>query len=150
MRINTPIIRFGSIDLMEQNFHVGVKALIKDSNGKILVAKSPSAAYWDIPGGRIEENEGIRDALLREIGEELGISEIEIVDLYDAIISKVKINTDNGAVGLCLLVYNCRLPKGVRLSPNAEHDEYKWIDGKSAMEFLSNKFPQEFLEKLSK
>lgn len=105
---------------MEQKFHIGVKALIKDHQGRIPVSKSPSEEYWDIPGGSMGEDEGIKDALVREIGEELGVDEIEILNLYDAIISNVKINTDNGAIGLCLLIYNCKLPEGAKLSPKPE------------------------------
>jgi hypothetical protein len=41
----------------EKLFHVGVKALIVNSEGKILVMKTVAwygaIAHWDIPGGRI-------------------------------------------------------------------------------------------------
>ncbi len=131
---------------MEQIFHVGVKALIRDGPG-VLVTKGRSARYWDLPGGRIEEGEGIRDALLRELEEELGISEIEILDFYDAVISKTRIDTDRGVVGLCVLVYNCKfLNANVKLSSTTEHDEYKWARGKELVDLLGNKFPLEFLE----
>jgi 8-oxo-dGTP diphosphatase len=67
---------------MAKMFNVGIKGLIENSEGKVLVLKSslkghriPTEAYWDIPGGRIEEGENVLDVLKREVEEELGIKE---------------------------------------------------------------------------
>ena len=58
---------------------VAVAVLIR-SDGAALLAQRPEtkvyAGYWEFPGGKIEPNEPVRDALKREIREELGI-EIE-------------------------------------------------------------------------
>ncbi|MEE8295510.1 MAG: NUDIX domain-containing protein, partial [Sphingomonadales bacterium] len=55
-----------------------VSALILvDGKGKILLAQRPSgksmAGLWEFPGGKVHENETLKDALIREIKEELGI-----------------------------------------------------------------------------
>jgi 8-oxo-dGTP diphosphatase len=53
-----------------------VKAVIKNHAGEILFLQSnPStraSIYWDLPGGLIDEGESQREALSREIREELG------------------------------------------------------------------------------
>lgn len=45
--------------------------------GKVLVAERPQdkpySGYWEFPGGKIEANESVHDALQRELAEELGI-----------------------------------------------------------------------------
>lgn len=52
---------------------VGVKALIKNTSNQYLFLHrsktTPGATktYWDIPGGRIEPEEALDDALKREI-----------------------------------------------------------------------------------
>ena len=71
---------------------VGVKALIKDGQGRYLFLKrtlpyeSEAESRWDIPGGRIEPGELIWAALAREIKEETGLTikgEPEIVYAQD-------------------------------------------------------------------
>jgi mutator protein MutT len=50
-------------------------AIIEDS--KILLIKrkrSPEANHWGLPGGKVEPGERVEDAVIREIGEELGIT----------------------------------------------------------------------------
>ncbi|MEK7096209.1 MAG: NUDIX hydrolase [Patescibacteria group bacterium] len=60
----------------EKLFWVGIKALIENGEGKILLLNSPGwkqkeiEAHWDIPGGRIEENQSVEEALKREVKEE--------------------------------------------------------------------------------
>jgi 8-oxo-dGTP diphosphatase len=58
---------------------VGVKALIKNKQNQYLfllrtkLMGTESEARWDIPGGRIETDESLLDALKREILEETGM-----------------------------------------------------------------------------
>ena len=54
----------------EDCFHLGMKALIQRSDGKVLLlkqSKQKNNNLWDLPGGRIQRNESVLDALRREI-----------------------------------------------------------------------------------
>lgn len=58
-------------------------AVICRSDGCFLLAErpqgKPSAGYWEFPGGKVEAGETARQALVREVREELGI---EVTDAY--------------------------------------------------------------------
>lgn len=52
-------------------------AIITRPDGSFLLARRPEgkpyAGYWEFPGGKVEPGEHVRDALTREVKEELGI-----------------------------------------------------------------------------
>ena len=69
---------------MIRSFHIGVKALIV-KEGKVLVLKEKDIRgtgdeIYDLPGGRIEDEESPEETLGREIKEELGVENFEIKD----------------------------------------------------------------------
>lgn len=57
------------------NFRV---AIYLENNGRILLHKSPAFDFWNMPGGRVKMGETTRQAIIREIEEEL---ELQIDEL---------------------------------------------------------------------
>jgi 8-oxo-dGTP diphosphatase len=57
---------------------VVVAAVIRDREGRILLARRPRGRHmeglWEFPGGKVVGGESPRDALVRELREELGIT----------------------------------------------------------------------------
>ena len=55
-----------------------VAAALVDGAGRVLVTQRPEgkalAGLWEFPGGKVEAGERPEDALVRELGEELGIT----------------------------------------------------------------------------
>lgn len=54
-----------------QSFNVGVKALIQDDSGAILILRKATTGKWEVPGGRINQGASLADTLGRELDEEL-------------------------------------------------------------------------------
>ncbi len=50
----------------------GQKALIV-KDGKVLMCKGIGDTDWDFPGGRLHVGEGLKEGLMRELKEELGV-----------------------------------------------------------------------------
>jgi 8-oxo-dGTP diphosphatase len=137
---------------MSKLFNVGIKGLIENAEGKILVLKSslkghglPTEAYWDIPGGRIEEGEHVLEVLKREIEEETGIKELKKeAEFFHAVVSNHKIPHEDKILGLVLMVYKVQIPKNSKIKLSDEHVAYEWVDKAEAAKRLAHKYPEEF------
>ena len=66
-------IVYANSERQDSLFRVSLKAVILDSNGRILVVKESGRDWWDIPGGGIEHGETIKEALARELYEEVSL-----------------------------------------------------------------------------
>lgn len=53
-------------------FRVSLKAVILNDEGKVLIVKETGRDWWDTPGGGLDHGETIKDALIRELDEEVG------------------------------------------------------------------------------
>lgn len=141
----------------EDSFHLGVKAIIRNNEGKILLLKVnlkqlknfKGEAYWDIPGGRIQKDSTIEDTLKREVQEETGICTIHKFLPFSMVLSKIRIPIDKDSVGLVLSTCICEVGDINNIKISNEHTEYKWFSSKEAAKLLSFKYPQEFIQKLS-
>ena len=142
----------------EKIFQVGVKALIENEVGNVLVFKADVTfehkgdvkPYWDIPGGRIKEGQTIQQALKREIEEETGIKDIESSEFFTSVISNHEIPMDDGKKsGLVLMIYKVRILKRARIYLSEEHIGVEWVDKKEAAKRLADKYPPEFTNLLS-
>ncbi len=98
-------------------------------NGKYLLTKryNPRTKLthntWQLPGGGLEYNETVQEALLREIREETGL-EVKIISpaiVCDSIIDKWKWHG-------VIVSYVCRLATAnSQIKLDKEATEYKWV-----------------------
>lgn len=135
----------------EKLFQVGIKALITNAKGEILVLDSGDwhlknrARHWDIPGGRIQEGQTVLETLQREVEEETGVKKISDPKFFTAVVSNFKdIPIDGHMVGLILMVYTVKIPASSKIVLSEEHLGYEWVDSKEAAKRLAYKYPPEF------
>jgi 8-oxo-dGTP diphosphatase len=105
---------------------VAAVALI-DADGRVLMAKRPEgkslAGLWEFPGGKVEANENLEAALIRELKEELNI---DVTASCLAPLTFASHAYDDFQLLMPLFV--CRRWKGL---PRAmEGQEIKWVRAK--------------------
>ena len=131
------------------NLQVGVKALIKNSLNQYLFLKrstplsSDPETSWDIPGGRINPEEALLDALTREIQEEIDhrlTSTPKLIASQDIFVEA----QDLHVVRLTYLL-NEDIAE-VHLSD--EHTEYQWVEAKDLSSIPTEPYITEVLRSL--
>ena len=140
----------------EDCFHLGIKALIRNKEGKILLLKVNKKTlkkhtreeYWDIPGGRIHRDSTVKETLKREIQEETGLA-IKSIRPIRMMLSNIRIPMDRTDVGLILSVYDCSINGNNKVVLSPEHTEAQWFDPKKASVLLEVKYPKEFTKKIA-
>ena len=129
----------------EDRFQLGVKAIIKNNEGKILVLKSNSGkSFWDLPGGRLKRGEGTKATLLREVKEETGLSNLTNISYTGMILSSIRIPINQTeSDGLIFYFYSVSVNSSdIKLS--YEHQQYEWMDPEKAMELLVGAYGADF------
>jgi len=100
-----------------------VTAALIIEQGKILVTQRKKDAshglLWEFPGGKVKEGEEPREALRREVKEELDV-EVEVGLIFDAVFYSYP------EYPILLLVYRCRIGKG-SLKPIGCND-LRWVN----------------------
>lgn len=106
---------------------VGVKAFLKNKEGKFLLVKRSQEKYkntkglWDIVGGRIEPGSNLLENLKREVKEETQleiVSEPKLIYAQDIIPNEEK--------HIVRLTYTAET-KGEPILDTSENIEYKWL-----------------------
>lgn len=140
-------------------FYVGIKALIRNKKNEILILKSGplelkstkrTEEFWDLPGGKIKNNEEVEQTLRREISEELGVdgNRLKILQIFDTSVSNIKISHGEN-IPLMLITFLCELSNVENnFKLTLEHAQFKWSTVQEAKKLLSVKFNKSFIDKL--
>ena len=101
-----------------------VAAIIKKGNQYLIVQRNRNkhlGLKWEFPGGKVHENEKFKEALSREINEELNIT----INIHEKI-AEEKYKDDK--IDIVLYYYLCSLKNGM-MKLN-EHENFAWIEKK--------------------
>ena len=112
-------------------FGLAVRVILTDPDGKILIIKRSTESKtnpgrWELPGGKVGQNESIDQALLREVYEETGL---KITPDHVVGVSEQNLHI----IRAVHIIMSSRIVEGeLTLSP--EHEGYAWV----FLENLSN------------
>ena len=98
-----------------------VAALIRDENGRVLLAQRSDDATWEFPGGKCEPGERWDDSIVRELGEELSVQAKaeRIVGTWEHLRNDVLLR---------IHLVHCTMDKGpIKLDPLV-HADVKWYN----------------------
>lgn len=103
---------------------VAAGGLVINSQGRVLLLKSPRYGDWEFPGGQVEEGETITHALKREVFEETGIvARVKsLVGIYSNIRTPSILNLD----------FVCEYVSG-EPKTSAESTQVEWVDRAEAL-----------------
>ena len=106
---------------------VAAGGLITNSQGQVLLIKSPRYGDWEFPGGQVEEGETIPHALEREVFEETGIvvRVKSLVGIYSNTLKPSIVNMD----------FICEYISGEPAS-SAESTQVEWVDRDKALSLI--------------
>ncbi len=111
-----------------KSFYVGIKAIIEHDNKFLLLKKSLKDSsleyYWDVPGGKIENDEDIEETLKRELEEEIDYhGQFQVGKLLD--VYKLPFSVENNH-GLFLVFYKV-IAQVNAINLSSEHTSYQWF-----------------------
>lgn len=120
---------------MIKDFNVGVKGIVCVNNKCLLLkANRGDNVYWDISGGRIDDNETLEETITRELSEELPtLGKYRIGDVVGA--HRLSKNLPEGQ-GLVLIFYKIEAEE-FEVNLSEEHIDYRWVS-KDELEELQN------------
>ena len=100
-------------------FRVSVHAVITNTNGDVLLLKSTyGGENWGLPGGALDPEETVHEALIRECREELGV-EISIMYLSGIYFHK-KFNSQ-------ACIFKCEMAEDSKIKLSSEHSEFRYF-----------------------
>jgi 8-oxo-dGTP diphosphatase len=108
---------------------VGVGVVVIDSGKLVLVRRGvePALGKWSFPGGGVELGESVRDAVIRETKEEIGldvyITKDTPIDAYDII----TFDKEGLLQFHFVLLHFLARPKNGVLKPSSDVTDAKWV-----------------------
>lgn len=111
-----------------------VKAFVRNPAGDILLLRRSAssrnnAGLWDLPGGKIDREESVDDAIRREVREETGLQ----IDTCVFVAGQVHTYGDKSL----LCIYLSASVQGATVQLSDEHSEYEWFRDWPSLEELT-------------
>ncbi len=122
-------------------FHLEDFLLIQHS-----VKSNKDEGHWDFPKGHVEDNETELETAIRELEEETGIADFQLVDNFK---HRITYNIQNGnAVISKEVIFFLAKSNTKVVTLSSEHQDYSWLSFNSAYDKLTYTNAKETLVKV--
>lgn len=103
---------------------LGVRGVVEDASGQVLLVRHTYVPGWHLPGGGVEKGEPCIDALRRELAEEGGVVLQETPTLLGVYSNHLSFPNDH------VLLYRVSWGQWTESPPTATHEiaELRWAD----------------------
>ncbi|MCX6100123.1 MAG: NUDIX domain-containing protein [Candidatus Bipolaricaulota bacterium] len=101
-----------------------------------LLLRHEQGGHWGFAKGRIEKGEGVLEAAMREIREETGISDIELVAGL-SVTSRYPIRREGRPLLKTVTYYAARV-RGDSIHLSNEHTDGRWVSPDAATQLLTH------------
>jgi 8-oxo-dGTP pyrophosphatase MutT (NUDIX family) len=133
----------------------------RDPGGKIeyLVLKNGLTKYWGLPKGWIEKGEDLKTTAMREIKEESGLKNLQILDGFKETIRyflrakydyQIKSGAKKGQAIMKFVTYFLAESKDKNVKLSFEHEAFEWLEFDEAYERLIKNSHKQNAEVLKK
>ena len=118
----------------------------ESSDGNLYLLLNYPSGHWDFVKGNIEKGEMLKETVLREIGEETGITDVNFIEGFEDKI-EYHYQRDGQLVHKEVVFYLAKTnTENVKLSH--EHHGFIWLQFNSALKKLTYKTAQNMLKKI--
>ena len=121
------------LEIIKASPLVSIDLIIKNPTERILLGKRtnrPAKDYWFVPGGRINKNETINQALKRisegEVGVDLSTESPSLLGAYDHIYDDNFLNVNGVDTHYVALAFTIALKQEIKVKPDKQHIVLKW------------------------
>lgn len=108
-------------------------ALIVNAQNQLLLIFQSRGRFWEFPKGKVEGSEDDYETMLREVEEEVGITELAVIPGFEEEV-QYEFQVGPEAVDKTVIYYAFRTTQEPQMSE--EHLEYKWCSKKQALKLL--------------
>ncbi len=125
-------------------YGLAVRVLLTDQDGKILILNrltdsKTNPGKWELPGGKVDQNESFDHALIREVYEETKLK-ISLEHVVGASEQNLHI------IRAVHIIMTGKIVEG-ELSLSSEHEGYAWIPIKTLPDYELADWLQDYLDK---
>ncbi len=124
---------------------ITASVFIKKGNQVLLVKRSDTETFapghWELPGGHVEYDETVHDALRREANEETGL-DVDIKNIFYEFTYTIP-EEEKHYIELIYLGILKKEDQKITLNPD-EHSEYRWVGKEEFEKKFSDIFDKEY------